>query len=126
LNHSTCKVIDPRGTWGDSEYGDIKYDVAKLRHSIVGGYDAIINGLFSIEHKNGLEINVDVFKPENYEKVSNDFDNYVRSKWNLNQIKMIEGLLFVSMLPLHQDSFDKQLALYSVGIQRLNEITDAV
>lgn len=126
LNHSNCKVIDPRGMWGESEYGDIKYDVAKLRHSLVGGYDAIINGLFSIEHKNDSEINVSIFKPENYERIANDFDKYVRSQWDLNQIKMIEGLLFVSMLPLHQDSFDKQLALYSVGIQRLNEIIDAV
>lgn len=126
LNNNTCKVIDPRGAWGTNVYGDIKYDIAKLRHSIVGGYDAIINGLFSIEHKNNSEINVDVFKPENFDRVSTDFDNHIGAKWNLHHIKLIEGLLFISMLPLHQDSFEKQLALYSIGIQRLNEIIDAV
>jgi hypothetical protein len=35
---------------------------------------------------------------------------------------MIEGLLFISMLPLHKDDLERQLALYSIGIQRLNEI----
>ena len=35
---------------------------------------------------------------------------------------MIEGLLFISMLPLHKDDFERQIAFYSVGIQRLNEI----
>jgi len=40
----------------------------------------------------------------------------------IDEIKMIEGLLFISMLPLHKDDLERQLALYSIGIQRLNEI----
>ena len=43
---------------------------------------------------------------------------------NLDEIKIIEGLLFISMLPLHKDHFERQLALYSIGIQRLNEALD--
>jgi hypothetical protein len=35
---------------------------------------------------------------------------------------MIEGLLFISMLPLHSDNFERQLALFCIGIERLNEI----
>jgi dTDP-glucose pyrophosphorylase len=126
LNNDKCKLIDPRGSWGSDVYGDIKYDIAKLRHSIVGGYDAIISGLFSVDYKDTAEINMNIFKPENYQKVSAYFDEQVNSKWNLNQVKMIEGLLFISMLPLHKDSFEKQLTLYSVGIQRLNEIVGTV
>lgn len=125
LNNNSCTIIDPRGSWGTSVYGDIKYDIAKLRHSIVGSYDAINNGLFSLEYKTA-EISVDVFKPKNYKKVTIDFDKYIETRWNINQIKMIEGLLFISMLPLHQDNFEKQLVLYSVGIQRLNEIMNKV
>ena len=53
------RIIDPRGKWGDSVFGDIKYDLAKLRHSIVGGYDSINNGLFSINQKdNSLKMNI--------------------------------------------------------------------
>jgi len=115
------RIIDPRGKWGDSVFGDIKYDLAKLRHSIVGGYDSINNGLFSIDQKdNSLKINI--LKPTQYEKISNDFDLWISKSWNLEQIKMIEGLLFISMIPLHNEDIKKQLAFYAVGVQRLNEI----
>ena len=115
------RIIDPRGKWGNSVFGDIKYDLAKLRHSIVGGYDSINNGLFSVEQKdNSLKINI--LKSSQYEKISHDFDLWVSKSWNLEQIKMIEGLLFISMIPLHNEDIKKQLAFYAVGVQRLNEI----
>ena len=95
--------------------------MAKLRHSIVGGYDSINNGLFSVEQKdNSLKINI--LKPSQYEKISNEFDLWISKSWNLEQIKMIEGLLFISMIPLHNEDIKKQLAFYAVGVQRLNEI----
>lgn len=115
------RIIDPRGKWGNTIYGDIKYDLAKLRHSIVGGYDSINNGLFSIEHKND-SFKINILKPVQYQKVSNDFDLWISKNWNLEQIKMIEGLLFISMLPLHNEDLKKQLAFYAVGVKRLNEI----
>jgi 5-methylthioribose kinase len=121
IPNNQYKIIDPRGKWGNSVFGDIKYDLAKLRHSIVGGYDSINNGLFSIDQKdNSLKINI--LKPTQYEKISNDFDLWISKSWNLEQIKMIEGLLFISMIPLHNEDIKKQLAFYAVGVQRLNEI----
>jgi dTDP-glucose pyrophosphorylase len=121
LSNNQYKLIDPRGKWGSSIFGDIKYDVAKLRHSIVGGYDSINNELFSVEYKKS-KINFQVFKPSNYYKISREFDTWLSKRWNLTDIKLIEGLLFISMLPLHQDNFKKQLAFYSIGIQRLNDV----
>ena len=45
----TLKILDPRGNFGiDGVYGDIRYDIAKLMHSIIGRYDFIINDLFAI------------------------------------------------------------------------------
>jgi len=121
LSNNQYKLIDPRGKWGSSIFGDIKYDVAKLRHSIVGGYDSINNELFSVEY-NKSKINFQVFKPSNYHKISREFDTWLSKRWNLTDIKLIEGLLFISMLPLHQDNFKKELAFYSIGIQRLNDV----
>ncbi len=121
IPNNQYRIIDPRGKWGNTVFGDIKYDLAKLRHSIVGGYDSINSGLFSIEQKdNSLKINI--LKPTQYEKISNDFDLWISKSWNLEQIKMIEGLLFISMIPLHNEDIKKQLAFYAVGVQRLNEI----
>ena len=118
------KLIDPRGKWGHDVYGDIKYDVAKIRHSVVGGFDTITNGLYSAIYNETDGIFTDVYKPKNYGGVCEKLDLRIKERWNLDKIKIIEGLLFISMLPLHKDHFERQLALYSIGIQRLNEVLD--
>jgi len=118
------KLIDPRGKWGRDVYGDIKYDIAKIRHSVVGGFDTITNGLCSAIYNEKDGIFADVYRPKNYERVCEKLDLHIKERWNLDEIKIIEGLLFISMLPLHKDHFERQLALYSIGIQRLNEVLD--
>ena len=65
-----------------------------------------------------------IFKPENYQEVCRYLDELIQNQWDLNEIRLIEGLLFISMLPLHKDHFERQLAFYSIGIQRLNEVLD--
>ncbi|MDC0170046.1 hypothetical protein OAI67_03215, partial [Candidatus Nitrosopelagicus sp.] len=102
--------------------GDIKYDIAKIRHSIVGCFDIITNGLYSIKYEGKNEIEFNVFKPKNYEIICNELDSNIERRWNLDEIKMIEGLLFISMLPLHSDNVERQLAFFCVGLERLNEI----
>ena len=50
LRSRVCKLIDPRGSFGAAGiYGDPRYDVAKLYHSIYGLYDFITNDLFHVE-----------------------------------------------------------------------------
>ena len=39
---------------------------------------------------------------------------------DINDIELIEGLLFVSMLPLHSDFPKRQLAFFVQGIKCLN------
>ena len=121
LKNNQHKLIDPRGNWGTSIFGDIKYDIAKLRHSLIGGYDSINNGLFSIKYEK-QNIIFEVYKPDAHKEMSKKMDLWISKNWNLDQIKLIEGLLFISMLPLHKNNFKKQLAFYSVGIQKLNEV----
>ena len=116
------KLIDPRGKWGHGIAGDIKYDIAKIRHSIVGGFDTITNGLYSANHQGPNKIEYNVFVSKNNQIIRNELDNIIERNWKLDEIKMIEGLLFISMLPLHSDNFERQLALFCIGIERLNEI----
>ena len=116
------KLIDPRGKWGSDISGDIKYDVAKIRHSIVGGFDTITNGLYSAKYLEENEMEYKVFKSKNNQLASKELDNNIEKNWKLDEIKMIEGLLFISMLPLHSDNLERQLAFFCIGIERLNEI----
>ncbi len=116
------KLIDPRGRLNAEAtiYGDPRYDIAKLRHSIVGLYDFIVHGLFRLkESKTGFEYKL--INPEEYSILEKVFDNCVeKNGFDIQEIKFIEGLLFLSMIPLHKDSFERQQMFYIRAIELLN------
>lgn len=111
------KFIDPRGNFGiDTIYGDYRYDIAKLRHCYHGGYDEITNNLFEIQENKGDFI-IKFYKNIEY----TDFDDILKEKnIDIDDIELIEGLLFISMIPLHNDYPDRQMAFFTRGIQILN------
>lgn len=45
----TFKVLDPGTMFSNSPGGDVRYDLAKLRQSYAGGYDALREDLFSLD-----------------------------------------------------------------------------
>jgi len=123
VNSFIIKLIDPRGSFGlKGIYGDSRYEIAKLRHSAIGRYDFIVSNLFKIEiHENVIDYSIAT--NENYQIVEDLFDSFViKNDYNLNEIKLIEASLFISMLPLHNDNFNRQLMLYITGILKLNEL----
>lgn len=123
INSGVLRLIDPRGIWGSSSAGDIKYDIAKLRHSIVGDYDFIVNDLFVVTiEENKIEYTIE--NNESQLKVKKYFDNKIAKKFNLQDIKLIEGLLFLSMIPLHANSVDRQIVLLSKAIEKLNDFSN--
>lgn len=122
LRSGIVRLIDPRGIWGDNENGDIKYDIAKLRHSINGDYDYIVNDLFNITIKED-SINYNIYD-SNKVNIKDYFDKQIIKYFNLNQIKIIEGLLFLSMIALHEDNAKRQLIMYAKSIELLNEFLE--
>lgn len=123
LNTQVVRLIDPRGSFGRQKlFGDPRYDIAKLRHSIAGRYDFIIADLFKVEEKNN-EYRFEVVEPEVYSPLVTYFDQLIQKYgYSPNEIRLIEGLLFISMVPLHRDSPYRQLAMYLTGIQILNNV----
>lgn len=117
------KLIDPRGSFGTSTiYGDHNYDLAKLRHSFSGHYDFIVSDLFAInESEAGFEYTT--FHEADHEKIANYFDSILsKNGYNLTVIKTIEALLFMSMIPLHNDSPLRQKAMFVTGLTILNSL----
>lgn len=110
------RFIDPRGNFDvDTIYGDTRYDVAKLRHCYHGRYDEVINDMFNVSEEDG-SINYTFYKNVDY----SIFDKIVSSKYNIDDIELIEGLLFISMLPLHSDYPERQRVFFARGIECLN------
>ncbi len=106
-------VIDPRGYIpgsGSSIFGDIRYDLAKLWHSLGGLYDLIIAGHYQFEGKTPYDFNLSFPSSPHHSWVQADFLQRLPAETNKLEIQSLTVLLFVSMLPLHADRPDRQKA----------------
>lgn len=123
LNNQIVRLIDPRGSFGEKgTYGDARYDIAKLRHSLVGLYDYVIGDLFQINKtENGFDY--ELFEDEKNKHLALYTDKCIEANgYNLSEIKLIEGLLFLSMIPYHADYNERQYMMYVRSVQILNEL----
>jgi len=123
INHQIVRLIDPRGRFGEQGlFGDPRYDIAKLRHSVCGMYDFIVSDLFSLQRtKKGYTTSI--FTQNNTEAVGTLFDQLIEAEgYNLREIQFIEGLLFLSMTPLHAEHPLRQQMMFLTGLQRLNDV----
>ncbi|MCP4021079.1 MAG: hypothetical protein GY729_04495 [Desulfobacteraceae bacterium] len=122
------RVIDPRGGFGTYDiYGDPRYDIAKLNHSIEGDYDFLVNGLFEFK----LTGNSFIYKvqlQQKHKEIKKLFKHFLMEKWEVDyhQIKLIESLLFLSMVPLHSDRFNSQLCFIAKGLEIFTEVANHV
>jgi len=123
LTNQITRLIDPRGRFGrKGVYGDSRYDVAKLRHSICGLYDFILADLFILEETKG-GYKGEVNKHNLVTSIAQEFDQMlIKNGYILDEIRFIEGLLFISMLSMHKDEPKQQKMMYLTGIKLLNEV----
>lgn len=102
--------IDPRGFDSKNEiYGSIYYDIIKLAHSVHGLYDNVIfNGR----------------KSKHYKKINRYFFEQIASTFGFskNEILLGEMGLFLSMIPLHSDSTDRQQKFKNIALNIAKEI----
>ncbi|SDZ37732.1 hypothetical protein [Bacillus sp. 166amftsu] len=110
-------IVDPRGDFGKKGiFGDVRYDLAKIRHSL-SGYERIINNEFSIQCSEG-EINYLLLKEKEERKLQYYWDIFTGN--SIAEVKLIEALLYLSMLPLHYEDFSRQMILYALGTELLD------
>lgn len=121
-------LIDPRGMDFDENitgYGDRRYEIAKLYHSIIGRYDHIIANQFHLSINSALDYDLEFFDNKYYNDISNEFllsnNHYIQ--YNDPVIKAIAILIFISMLPFHNDNYYRQNAIIANTL-RLFEMLD--
>ncbi len=114
---ATVKTIDPRGINPLGEktiYGDIRYDIAKLSHSILGMYDWIIAGYYEME-LDQESINFHISENGENRDIRQAFVDLAQDKFKLTvqNLYAMQIQLFLSMLPLHSDNNTRQNALFA-------------
>ncbi|TOM80695.1 capsular biosynthesis protein, partial [Vibrio parahaemolyticus] len=91
-----------------------RYDLAKLSHSILGLYDWIIAGYYSVEI-NDNDILLDIAEREEHKITQKIFIEMVEKRFGLSAktLYAMQIQLFLSMLPLHDDDYNRQKALFA-------------
>jgi NDP-sugar pyrophosphorylase family protein len=124
VSHRLIKVIDPRGSFGDNckgLYGDVKYDLAKMLHSAVGGYDYLVNNLYKLD-LHGEVINYRILFKSNHHIINERSRQVITDLgYSFKDIMLIVGTLFISMTPLHSDSSSRQKVMFIHGLKIINE-----
>ena len=125
-NNRIIKLIDPRGRFFvKGIHGDAQYERAKLRHS-ASGYEFIVNDMFNVKHGGG-GFSLEFFYTDTQRFVKEGIDRrIVASGFSLPRIRVIEGTLFLSMIPYHPEKESRQIAMALLGIKLLNEGLDAL
>lgn len=118
----TIKLIDPRGLDLDgnlSIWGDFRYDVGKLAHSIVGMYDFIIGGRFEYKENNAYDVELYFEDNATISSLQDYFLNLEISGYSMRELSVYPILihLFLSMLPLHSDYPERQKAFLANALR---------
>jgi hypothetical protein len=119
VRSGTVRVVDPRGSFGNrSVYGDGRYDIAKLLHSVEGDYDFLVRGLFRISRQ-GAKYELQTPRTSLHDGVSRILKEVIAELFGADRLaqgEIIEALLFLSMVPLHSESVTRQTALLLKGL----------
>ena len=116
------RLIDPRGGVEEGApgiFGDFRYDVAKLAHSIVGRYDLIMTGRYTLTRD--LSGGYVLGFPDDAERdwLEDAFAEKVLARLGLEPrvVWAVMITLFLSMLPLHADGPERQTAFVANALR---------
>jgi hypothetical protein len=115
-------AIDPRGQLDAGEialYGDQRYDLAKLAHSIVGQYDKIVLDRSTLVENGPLDWTLTVDARPEQAAIEEIFTSFAAESCGIDPAELLAmtALLFLSMLPLHRDRPDLQKHFLATGLR---------
>lgn len=118
------KVIDPRGMNSSgvlTQLGDLRYDLAKLTHSLIGLYDHIVAGAFDCTLGGDAahpDVTLIIYGEEKIAKLQAEFLQIEFFPGvTMQTIMPLVVLLFLSMIPLHADKPSRQTAFLANAIR---------
>ena len=107
------KLIDWRQSFGKSvRIGDQYYDFAKLLGGLEINYDLIKKNRFDYE-LNKENVKLKIPKRKNTQNLIICLEKFLnKRKFDIKKVRILTGLIFLNMSPLHHKPFDKLLFIY--------------
>jgi len=106
----TYSLIDWRHEFGSEvNYGDMYYDLAKLKHNIIFNHKNIMNKLFTIEEK-GNQITVDLKCNYFLIKQLDDYNEFIKKNMlDSKKIDLLMSIIWLNMSSLYEEPLSKFL-----------------
>lgn len=118
-----CLVDWRQDFQGSVVYGDMYYDLAKLRHNLQLNHYNVENNLFNITDISTTHTECILDMKCNYYLINElqAFDKYIEGReLNLKKIKILNSLIWINMSPLH--SYPLSNFLFNLGKYSLHKI----
>lgn len=108
--------IDWRDSFGDStDAGDIYYDLAKLYGGLLIPYNLMKDENKIIYNEGIYSVNYSYSVSDDLSKFKTLYEHWIlENNFSLKKIRLITGLIFLNMSPLHSDKFSKMLWFKSI------------
>jgi hypothetical protein len=121
---SLFRLVDPKGAVRPEEgLRHPIYDLAKLSHCILGGYDFINNDLFRVDVNGRLELELELMRASFLNSIRRQFlERCQAEEVDLPLLRAAELTLFLSMLPLHVDRPRKLVAFALTACNIIREL----
>jgi len=120
LRADRIQLIDPRGLIGDEMtiLGDVRYDIAKLAHSVLGRYDQIMAENLRAYDK-GVDFILEIPQDPSRDRLEKMFleAQIGDISFAALEIKAAMVSLFLSMIPLHKEDAARQKTLFANGLR---------
>ena len=109
------RLIDWRHNFGGLlKAGDIYYDLAKLNHNLTVNHEMVNKNLFTVKLENGNHVECDILRKDNLVECQKVLFDFVHKEgYDAKKIRMLSGLIWLNMAPLHHHPFN--LFLYYFG-----------
>lgn len=114
------RLIDPRGGFKKNTiYGPKLYDIAKLCHSILGGYDLLVRDLFMIS-QTGNDFKLTMPQLSHQRKAQEYFLlSLTKIGVTKKQAQILSGLILISIPVFHLDSQERALSMFLRGTYQI-------
>lgn len=119
------KFIDWRQDFcGDTNGGDMYYDLGKLLHSLTINHDLVSKNLFSYKESevNGVKhIQIDILRKASHVEFEKIFTKFAQdNNFDIKKVNILKSLIWINMSPLHHYPFN--YFLYYYGLLSLNNV----
>ena len=94
---------------GNTEYGDLYYDLAKLLHGLIVSHGIINKDLFYIEKVDNI-IKYDFHRKNMLVQNEHQFFQFLKKEgFDVDKVKLLTALIFLNIAPLHHYPYSKLL-----------------